>query len=197
LFKEKEEELHELTTKAISECHIFLRDSFGDPSIVSLREISRFKTCVEFFQDYFLKKNDINKHSLDGETEKLYKIKSIICSIYICYYIRLTNKGKRSEFDAKLQPLLLDIVNVYGKEEAEDNNKGNNLYLKIRYENLKEDLRKKDFKYFSDLLKLTRFFVRPNNRFREKRNRKKSIIKRKFLFIIFSCCHNNTFNYSR
>ena len=185
LFKEKEEELHELTTKAISECHIFLRDSFGDPSIVSLREISRFKTCVEFFQDYFLKKNDINKHSLDGETEKLYKIKSIICSIYICYYIRLTNKGKRSEFDAKLQPLLLDIVNVYGKEEAEDNNKGNNLYLKIRYENLKEDLRKKDFKYFSDLLKIEQDFLLDQIIDLEKKGIGKNQLLKENFFLLF------------
>ena len=186
LFKEKEEELHELTTKAISECHIFLRDSFGDPSIVSLREISRFKTCVEFFQDYFLKKNDINKHLLDEETEKLYKIKSIICSIYICYYMRLTNKGKRSEFDAKLQPLLLDIVNVYGKEEAEeDNNKGNNLYLKIRYENLKEDLRKKDFKYFSDLLKIEQDFLLDQIIDLEKKGIGKNQLLKENFFLLF------------
>ena len=56
IFDKNEEELHNLTTEAISKCHIFLRKTFEDPSIVSLREIVRFTKCVEFFQDYFLKK---------------------------------------------------------------------------------------------------------------------------------------------
>ena len=44
-----------------------------------------------------LKKDDIENNT--EEIKKLYKIKSIICSIYLCYYIRLTNDGKRGEFD--------------------------------------------------------------------------------------------------
>jgi len=72
--------------------YIFKRIFGNDPSIVSLREIARFKTCVELFEDYFLKKNNQSKHSIDKETEKVYKIKSIICSIYLCYYLRLKKK---------------------------------------------------------------------------------------------------------
>ena len=56
IFNKDEKELIKLTTEAISKCHIFLRKFFEDPSIVSLREIVRFTKCVEFFQDYFLKK---------------------------------------------------------------------------------------------------------------------------------------------
>jgi energy-coupling factor transporter ATP-binding protein EcfA2 len=103
LFNEQEDLLCKLTTEAISKCHIFLRDTFKDPSVVSLREIARFTKCVEFFQDYFLKKNNQIKDKIDEEIKKLYKIKSIICSIYLCYYIRLTNDGKRGEFDYTLQ----------------------------------------------------------------------------------------------
>ena len=95
IFKKDEEELYKLTTEAISKCHIFLRKTFEDPSIVSLREIARFTNCVEFFQDYFLKKNNKSKYELDDDTKKYYKIKSIICSIYLCYYIRLINDEKR------------------------------------------------------------------------------------------------------
>ena len=117
LFTKEEENLRDLTTKVISKCHIFLRRYFGnDPSIVSLREIARFKTCVEFFLDYFSKKekfiyeNKIKKHSkddepksnfeIDDETKKLFKIKNIICSFYLCYFIRLTNEEIRFTFDA-------------------------------------------------------------------------------------------------
>jgi energy-coupling factor transporter ATP-binding protein EcfA2 len=94
-FQEEEKNLHISTTEAISKCHIFLRKTFKDPSIVSLREITRFTKCVEFFQDYFKKKNNQNQEPLD-------KIKSIICSIYLCYYIRLTNDEKRGQFDNEL-----------------------------------------------------------------------------------------------
>ena len=102
LFTKEEERFHDLTTEAISKCHILLRESFGnDPSIVSLREIARFKTCVDFFMEYFLKKNDYIKKNDEkaknikinlDETKKLNKIKSIICSIYLCYYIRFFSK---------------------------------------------------------------------------------------------------------
>ena len=58
LFAQDEEKLRNLTTDAISECHKFLRKSFGnDPSIVSLREIARFKLCVDFLMYYYTKKD--------------------------------------------------------------------------------------------------------------------------------------------
>ena len=164
LFEKEEEKLLDLTTEAISKCHIFLRNSFGnDPSVVSLREISRFTKCVEFFQDYFFKKEDFLKkeeqkeYSLDDETKKLYKIKSIICSIYLCYYIRLTNEEKRGNFENKLQEILLQIANVYCPENNE--NQEGNLFSKIRYQKFSEEIRGKNFKQFSDLLKFEEEFL--------------------------------------
>ena len=105
-------------TEAISECHKFLRESFEDLSIVSLREIARFTKCVEFFQDYFIKKNIQKKEIINDDTKELYrinKIKSIICSLYLCYYIRLIKCEKKGCFDAELQKILLKIVNVYSE----------------------------------------------------------------------------------
>ena len=164
LFDKEEEKLLDLTTEAISKCHIFLRNSFGkDPSVVSLREIARFTKCVEFFQDYFFKKEDFlkkeeeNEYLLDDEAKKLYKIKSIICSIYLCYYIRLTNEEKRGNFENKLQEILLQIANVYCPENKE--NQEGNLFSKIRYHKLSEEIRNKNFKQFSDLLKLEEEFL--------------------------------------
>ena len=72
MYDEYEKKLHEYTTDVISECHEFLRNSFGEkrkgdekpipePSIVSLRDMNRFKSCVKFFQDYFLNKDSFNK----------------------------------------------------------------------------------------------------------------------------------------
>ena len=71
------------------------------------------------------KQNEIEKQEkkkLDEDTKKLYKIKSIICSIYLCYYIRLTNderRGKRGLFDAELQKILLNIANAYCEYKEE------------------------------------------------------------------------------
>jgi len=160
LFTKEEEKLRDLTTEAISKCHIFLRKSFGDdPSIVSLREIARFKTCVEFFLNYLLKKNKQTKDKLDDDTKKLYKIKSIICSIYICYFIRLTNEENRGKFDAEMQNILLKISNVYCEEKEIDEKNDANLFSKIKYQRLAIDLRDKNFQKFSELLKIEEEFL--------------------------------------
>ena len=158
IFNKDEEELHKLTTEAISKCHIFLRKTFEDPSIVSLREIARFTNCVEFFQDYFLKKNNKSKFELDDDTKKYYKIKSIICSIYLCYYIRLINDEKRGSFDNELQSTLLEIVNIYSEEKSDEENKSN-LFDKIKNQKLKVDLKGKNMDQFSDLLKIEEEFL--------------------------------------
>ena len=156
-FNKEEEELHRFTTEAISKCHIFLRNTFKDPSIVSLREIARFTKCLEFFHEYFLKKNNQSEYNLDDETKKLYKIKSIICSIYLCYYIRLTNEEIRGRFDNELQKTLLKIVNVYSKEKIVEENKP--LFEKIKNEKLKAELSVKNIEQFYDLLKIEEDFL--------------------------------------
>ena len=94
LLTPEELNLHEMTTEAISKFHIYLRTVY-DPSVVSLREISRFSKCIEFFQNYFTIKNN---HLKRENNEKNNKLRSIICSIYLCYYIRLTNKISKKKF---------------------------------------------------------------------------------------------------
>jgi len=150
-FQEEEKNLHISTTEAISKCHIFLRKTFKDPSIVSLREITRFTKCVEFFQDYFKKKNNQNQEPLD-------KIKSIICSIYLCYYIRLINDEIRGRFDSELQKSLLKIVNSYTEDKNDEENKSN-LFDKIKNNKLKEELNDKNVEHFSDLLRIEEEFL--------------------------------------
>ena len=161
LFNKGEEYLHKLTTEAISKYHIFLRKIFKDPSIVSLREIARFRKCVEFFQNYFIYKSNkklSSINSIDDETKKLHKIKSIICSIYLCYYIRLINEEIRGKFDFKLQETILKIVNVYSIEKVEEENE-TNLLDKIRNKKLKEELSNKNIEHFSDLLRIEEEFL--------------------------------------
>ena len=86
-----------------------------DPSIVSLREITRFLKCIEFFKNYFTIKN---KYERRINNKKNNKIRSIICSIYSYYYIRLTDEKIRVNFENNLREILLKLIN--NKEDLEE-----------------------------------------------------------------------------
>ena len=102
-----EEELYNLTTKLIITAQNFIREKNGVSS-VSLREIRRFIIFYEFFLEYLQKRkeiiiegnikekeNDIIKYSeLNDEQIKIY---SINLSIYLGYYLRLTEIDDKSE----------------------------------------------------------------------------------------------------
>ena len=172
LFKNDEKNLHEVTRDAIFQCHKFLRETF-DPSVVSLRDISRFSKCVEFFQKYYTIKNEYDNENNEIDKEiinieenqtKLNKIKSIICSIYICYYLRLLD-DKRNIFNCRLRKILLKLVNlgeiendIKGDEEKE-NNEEDNLIDEINYKELKYDLKEEIINQFSDILKIEEEFL--------------------------------------
>jgi hypothetical protein len=134
--------------------------------------------CVEFFQKYFSIKDEyLNVEIIDKQ--KLYKIKSIICSIYLCYYIKLTNAHFRENFDIRLKETLLKLVNVFEDPEKEidqSNNKidkesqeskinkngeekEDNLFNRIINKKLKDDLRGQKISQFSDFLKLEEEFL--------------------------------------
>ena len=149
LFTEQEKDLHEATTEAISECHKYLRKTF-DESVVSLREISRFKKCIEFFKKYFEIKNHYEERS---NNEKNNKIRSIICSVYICYYIRLTDEKKRSNFDNLLRTSLLKLI----IKNINDDMKEKELMEQIGEKDLGKEINKRPeeiIRNFSDFLKI-------------------------------------------
>ena len=128
LFEKGEEKVHEATKEVIFNCHKYLRETF-DTSVVSLREINRFVKIVEFFKKYFAikrkceeKEDDINikddkkeseeKNTKKDNMEKFDKILSIICSVYLCYYIRLIDEEKRTQFNNTLKDSLIELVNL-------------------------------------------------------------------------------------
>ena len=94
----------------------FIRDN-NDKSSVSLREIRRFNIFFEFFCQYLttkkknsqkLKENlifekDYNFYESMSNTDKMGY--SIYLSIYICYYLRLTNKNLRKELMKKINDI--------------------------------------------------------------------------------------------
>ena len=135
---ENEQKLKELTTNLISKCHEKLREE-NDDSIVSLREISRFKECYEFFlKIYYLHKNEYLKKKYN-QNNKLERLKSIILSIYLCYYIRLTKKESRNSFDSAILLELLNLVN-YGENDNQISIEGKNSLLSKIKEPLKSDI---------------------------------------------------------
>ena len=192
LFIEDEKKLHKDTRDAIYECHKFLREAY-DHSVVSLRDITRFLKCVIFFQNYFTIKNEYEKEINEIEDEKnknnknktkLYKIKSIICSIYICYYIRLTDEQKRINFNFRLRNVLLELVNVEENEnEKEGCKKGENLLLEIKYKQLYDDLKMENICQFSDFLKIEEKFLL--EQIELDKNIGKNFLLRENVFLIF------------
>ena len=101
--------LHCLAKDLLVNAHNFIRKK-NDISSVSLREIRRFNIFYEFFFDYLMKKKTIDFEQLENkqleEEFKLYKNSneyelqkySIILSVFICYYLRLTDNKIRNEF---------------------------------------------------------------------------------------------------
>jgi len=73
LFQKGEEELHEATKDVIFNCHKYLKDKF-DPSVVSLREISRFTKIVTFFQKYLAIKRKCEESKDNDSLEMTKKI---------------------------------------------------------------------------------------------------------------------------
>ena len=160
----RELEFHNITTEAISECHKYLR-KYYDYSVVSLREIARFPKLVNFFMDYFRNKNEYLKATTEPKRKnnvKNNKIRSIICSIYLCYYIRLIDDFKRSNFELELKPKLLKLVSY---EES----KATELLDQIQFEDLKTEIEdraqeaeegiKKTFINFSGFLNVEQNFL--------------------------------------
>ena len=154
LFTEKEKLLHEITRDAISQCHIYLRKTF-DQSVVLLREIARFSKCIEFFNKYFSIKN---KYENRINNEKNNKLRSIICSIYLCYYIRLTNVEIRGNFENELRAILLKLVN--NDENYEE--KGGNLLDEIKNKELLDEINSRPeemINQFSDFLRIEQNYL--------------------------------------
>ena len=157
LFNKNEEKLHEATKDVLFKCHKYLRNIF-DPSVVSLRDVSKFSKLFEFFKKYFAIKRKY-KELEDYKTEnneKFDKILSIIISVYLCYYIRLNDDQKRFVFNLELRGSLIALANSFEEkvEKNENNDEINDLSSKIQNEILKNYIMNNGIRFFSDFLRL-------------------------------------------
>jgi len=126
--KKQYNELKELAKKSIVKAQTYVRDKYGN-SAVSLREIRRFSIFYDFFVHYLRKKRELFKNMelndfsdlrdadyRDLRDFDIYKY-SINLSVYICYYLRLTNKSYRDEFSSEMNGIFKCIFEEIPKKE--------------------------------------------------------------------------------
>ena len=109
--------LKQMACELIWEAQEYIRKN-NDRSAVSLREIRRVNLFYEFFYNYLTKKKQF--YSIDEQTisidedpefyKKLDKysmqVYSLNLSIFMCYYLRITNKEQRIELGQKMNNIL-------------------------------------------------------------------------------------------
>ena len=107
----------------------------NDVSSVSLREIRRFNIFYEFFFKYLINKKEIESHNsqIDGgevfyKSSDMYSLQiySVILSVFVCYYLRITDSKTRKELKDELNKILknfdeksreIDFLDIPLKEE--------------------------------------------------------------------------------
>ena len=122
------DELKQIAKSSIIEAQTYVRSKYGESS-VSLREIRRFSIFYDFFVNYLRKKRnlfqDMSIEDFSDLKDTFYKnLKdydiykySINLSIYICYYLRLTNKNYREEFSFKMNGIFKFDFEEFPKNE--------------------------------------------------------------------------------
>jgi len=102
-----------LAKDMIFEAQKFIRDNY-DKSSVSLREVKRYNIFFEFFFYYLKDKKEILNHIVNEEplifeygklTEFELQEYAINLAIFICYYIRISNKQLRKDLSEKLNEI--------------------------------------------------------------------------------------------
>ena len=187
LIKLSTPKIHEITTEAISKCHIYLRKTF-DPSVVSLREIARFNSFIKFFKEYFKIKNQFeNKFN----NEKNNKIRSIICTIYVCYYIRLTDEDMRHNFEVELRETFLRLVN--NGNMSKKKGKDESISEQMLNEELKKELNNRQEiidQNFSDFIQIEQDYIINQIKDLDKGIGKNSLLKENIFLLFISVMTN-------
>ena len=108
---EENKNFMDLILESICECHNFVKQNC-DISAVSLREIRRFNIFFYFFIDYLSNKSKFKNDYIEKSDKIFY---SLNITLYLCYYIRISNKQLRRELVEKLS----DILGKYFKIKSE------------------------------------------------------------------------------
>ena len=167
LFTKDEKTLDETIIDIIFVCLKYLIVKY-DPSVVSVREISRFLKIVELILKYYLIKSEYEENINKGKREndknlkignKLIKtISKLICFLYLYYYFRLTL--------IKLVDLLvtdkeMDNNNNDANENNEliYNNNKDTIISQINNKDLKRYMIQQNIRYLSDFIKIEEDYI--------------------------------------
>ena len=103
IFEAYQDKALEKTTQLISESQTFLREKNGYYS-VSLRDIRRFCKFFSWFKNLYGLIQDLKYIKvIDKLSTNEIQDNSIVLSLYMTYYIRLTNKDDRMEYKQKIE----------------------------------------------------------------------------------------------
>ena len=86
------------------------------------------------------------------------ELRSIICSIFLCYYNILTSSYQRFNFESNLRPKLLKLVN----NDTNIDNRESNLMEQIKNQDLKNEIKNRPedkINDFSDFLKIEQDYL--------------------------------------
>ena len=115
----------------VIKAHEFIKKN-SDKSSVSLREIRRFNIFYEFFYDYLDKRKQnfekVKDEQIQNKEEEEffqnlnhYKSQkySINLSVFLCYYLRITNKEIREDFVKEMNKIFNedDFLKIPKREE--------------------------------------------------------------------------------
>jgi len=117
-------------------------------------------------------------------------LKSIIISIYLCYYTRLIDQNTRTIFDNQLIDSFLELVNCDSNKNGK--NEGKELISKIHGPFLKEYIQEElnnKFKRFSEVLESEQDFILENIELDEGIGKNKSLKENIFLLFISIITH--------
>jgi len=114
-----------------------------------------FLSIILLQNNYYIVKNEVERRNNNKKNNKL---RSIICSIYLCYYIRLTDQEIRFNFEAILRPILLKLLN----NDLNYIDKGNDLIKEIKNKELTDEIStrlEEIIKNFSDFLRIEKNYL--------------------------------------
>ena len=107
--------IKKLAGDMVISAHEFIKE-ISDKSAVSLREIRRFNIFYEFFYDYLYKRKKIiekEENIINNSDKEFYtdlddfstQVYAINLSVFVCYYLRITNKDSRIILNDKMNKI--------------------------------------------------------------------------------------------
>ena len=132
--------LKNLASNMIIVSQNYIRE-FNDKSAVSLREIRRFNIFYEFFYEYLNKRKEIYANEKNNQfyeediefynnlDDYLMQVYGINLSIFVCYYLKITDKDQRNGLHQRLNEIFKKFDNSFEDKDFLDLPKKEELFI--------------------------------------------------------------------